>query len=75
MKSFFQDEYINKKLLERMVKQVQEEQLDKTIDEIGYLNEIQSHVLSRCDFTPSQNEELEFIKKLNNARKNTKIQA
>lgn len=76
MKTFFEDEFINSKLFKRLVKEVQKEQLDKTIDEIDYLNEIQSHVLSRCDFTDSQNQQLEFIKKLNNARrKNYKIQA
>ena len=74
MKTFFQDEFMNKKLLSRMVKEIRREQLDKTISELNYLNEVQSKVISRCDFTPSQNQELEFIKKINNARR-TNIQA
>ena len=74
MKTFFQDEFLNKKILSRLTREIKREQLDRTISEIGYLNELQSQVISRCDFTPSQNQELEFIKKINNARK-TNIQA
>lgn len=74
MKTFFQDEFMNKKLLSRLTKEIKREQLDKTISELNYLNEVQSKVISRCDFTPSQNQELEFIKKLNNARR-TNLQA
>lgn len=69
MNTFFQDEYINTKLLSRLAREIRKEQLDSTIVELGYLNEVQSHVISRCDFTPSQNKELEFIKKINNARR------
>ena len=74
MKTFFQDEFLNKKILSRLTREIKREQLDRTISEIGYLNELQSQVISRCDFTPSQNQELEFIKKINNARR-TNIQA
>lgn len=69
MKSFFQDEYINKKILSRLTKEIKKDELQRAITELGYLNEIQSQVLSRSDFTTSQNQELEFIKKLNNARR------
>ncbi len=69
MKTFFQDEFMNRKLLSRAVKEIRKDQLDKTIDEINYLNELQAHVLSRCDFTDSQNKELYFIKKVNNAKR------
>lgn len=69
MKTFFQDEFLNKKILSRLTREIKREQLDRTIDEISYLNELQSQVISRCDFTPSQNQELEFIKKINNARR------
>ena len=70
MKTFFQDEFINTKMLSRMTKEIKREALDKAIEELGYLNEIQSHVISRCDFMSCENKELEFIKKINNARKN-----
>lgn len=71
MDSFFQDEFINSKVLSRLAKEIRREQLDSTIKELGYLNELQSHIISRCDFNESQNQELDFIKKINNAaRKN-----
>lgn len=71
MKSFFQDEFINSKVLSRLAKEIRREQLDSAISELNYLNELQSHVISRYDFNESQNQELNFIKKVNNAtRKN-----
>ena len=69
MRTFFQDEFMNSKILSRLAKEIRKEQLDSTIAELNYLNELQSHVISKCDFTSSQNEELEFIKKINNARR------
>ena len=69
MKSFFQDEFINSKILSRLTKEIKKDELDRAIEELGYINEIQSHVISRSDFTHSQNHELEFIKKINNARR------
>ncbi len=69
MKTFFQDEFMNGMLLKKLVREVKKEQLNKTISEIDYLNELQSHVVSRCDFTAEENQELEFIKKINNAKR------
>ena len=69
MKSFFQDEFINSKVLSRLTKEIKREQLDKAIVELSYLNELQSQVISRCDFNMAQNQELNYIKKLNNARR------
>ena len=69
MNSFFQDEFINSKVLSRLAKEIRREQLDCAISELGYLNELQSHIISKCDLTPSQNQELEFIKKVNNAKR------
>ena len=69
MKSFFQDEYMNSMLLKRLKREIQKEQLDSAIKELSYINELQRNVITRSDFTPSQNQELEFIKKLNNARR------
>ena len=74
MKTFFQDEFINTKVLSRLAKEIRREQLDSAISELGYLNELQSHVISRYDFNESQNQELNFIKKVNNARR-TNLQA
>lgn len=67
MKSFFQDEFINSKVLSRLTKEIRREQLESTIDEISYLNELQSHIICKCDLSPSQNQELANIKKINNA--------
>ena len=46
MKAFFQDEYINLKVLSHLRKEILENQLDKTIEEIGYLNELQKNEIS-----------------------------
>ena len=75
MNTFFQDELINSMLLKRMHREIKKAQLESAIKELNYINEIQSQVISRCDFTPSQNEELEYIKKINNARRIQNLQA
>lgn len=69
MKTFFQDAFINSKVLSRLAKEIRREQLDSTINEISYLNELQSHIISKCDLTPSQNRELENIKKISYAKR------
>lgn len=69
MKTFFQDEFMNSKVLSRLVKEVKKVQLNSAIDDLGSLNEAQNQVISRCDFSPVYNEDLEFIKKINNARR------
>ena len=69
MKSFFQDEFINSRVLSRLKKEIRKDELDRAIEELGYINEIQSHVISRCDYMSSEKKELEFIKKINNARR------
>lgn len=74
MRTFFEDSFINNRIFSKMVKDVKEEQLSKTINEINYLNELQSHFMSQNDLNYSQNQELEFIKKINNAKRN-KLQA
>lgn len=73
--SLLEDDFLNRKFLSRLKKEVQQQQLEKTIDEISYLNNLQEHVLQRVDLSKSENEQLDFIKKLNNARKNLQIQA
>ena len=74
MQSFFQDEFMYKKLLKRMKQEVLKEQLNKTIDEIDYLNELQRHVADRNAFISSYTNEIDYIKKINNVgRKNIQI--
>ena len=74
MNTLFDDEFINKRVFSRLVKEIKREQLDKTIEEINYLNELQNHILTKNDFEKEQSVELDFIKKLNNAKR-TNIQA
>ncbi len=69
MKTFFQDEFMNRKLLSRLVREIRKEQLNKTINEIDYLNELQTHVLYGSGFEKQQSSQLEFIKKINNAKR------
>ncbi len=74
MQSFFQDEFMYKKLLKRMKHEVLKEQLNKTIDEIDYLNELQSHLAERNDFISLHSKEIDYIKKISNVgRKNIQI--
>ncbi len=73
--TLLEDDFLNRKFINRLKKEVQQEQLEKTISEINYLNNLQQHVLERVDFDASQNEQLDFIKKLKHARKDIQIQA
>ena len=70
METFFQDEYINSKVFTRLKKEIKKDELERTIAELSYINEVQGRMLSRSDFTPSGSQELEFVKKLKNARRN-----
>ena len=70
MNTFFNDEFINKRIFSRLVKEIKREQLDKTIQEIDYLNEIQNHFLLEKGFGEEENLQLDFIKKMNNAKRN-----
>ena len=69
MNTFYQDEFINKRIFQRLVKEIKREQLDKTISEIDYLNELQNHVLSSRYPGEKQDIELDFIKKFDNAKR------
>ena len=70
MNTFFDDEFINKRVFSRLVKEVKREQLDKTIQEIGYLNEMQNHILSTRNLDDKKEISLDFIEKLDNAKRN-----
>jgi hypothetical protein len=68
MNTFYQDEFINKRIFQRLVKEIKREQLDKTINEIDYLNELMSHTLASRYVDGEQKMELDFIKKFDNAK-------
>ena len=69
MNTFFEDEFINKRIFQRLVKEIKREQLNKTISEIDYLNELQNHVLASRYMTKEQGQKLDFIKKFDNAKR------
>jgi len=69
MNILFEDEFINKKLFNRALKEVKKEQLLKAVDEINYFNEVQSQTVVKNDFTTVPNFKAEFINKIKNARK------
>ena len=69
MNTFYDDEFINKRVFSRLVKEIKREQLDKTIREIDYLNEMQNHILSTREVGSKKDVELDFTKKLNNAKR------
>lgn len=71
MKTFFQDEYINSKVLSRLTREIRRNELDNAIEELSYLNKAQSQVLSRCDFMTSEKRGLGFVKKINDTRRNS----
>ncbi len=47
METLFEDDFVNGKFLSFMKAKIEQEQLDKTIDEIDYLNKVQSHSLDK----------------------------
>ena len=68
MKTFFQDEFINSRLLKRLTKEIRKEQLDKTIDEISNFNEIQIRTASKSEYMTKEVPKTSFINRFNNGR-------
>ena len=69
METLFDDKFINKKVLERLIKEIKEEQISKTVRTIDYYNEIREKVNRKYDFSPSQNIDLEMLKSDNYAKR------
>jgi len=67
MNTFFQDEFFNKKIFNRLKNEVKKDQLDKTIEEIDYYNELQKHFLKRFGLDEDERQIIE-----NNFENNTK---
>ncbi len=61
-----QEDFLNLKLLLRLKKEIENEQLQKTIDEIDYFNKTQQDSISKRKFVAK--EKIDLIKKLSNAR-------
>ncbi len=67
MRTFFEDSYINKVFFNFVKREVEKEQLNRTIDEIDYLNELQNNLLKRYDSSKKASQ-MNLIKKFNNVR-------
>ena len=68
MNTFFEDDFFNKRVLNKCKKEVQKEQLDKTIEEINYFNELQVNFLKRFGLEDLEDEVM-FDNTKNAARK------
>ena len=54
MKTSFQEEFMNAKLLERVTKELRKEDLDRTIKKINFLYEQQQHIITKHDIEVAQ---------------------
>ena len=68
METLFDNDFINNKVLKRLIKEVKRDQVEKTIENIDYFFEIRKKLNSKYGFINVQNEELEFLKQFKNAR-------
>ena len=75
MNSFFEDNFMNEKMLKMLTRAVKIEQINNTIKEIDYYREVQKYNELHDDLPSLSKDELQFIKKFNNAKKRKKIQA
>ena len=62
MDTLFNDEFINNKVLKRLIKEVKKGQIKRTINNIDCYNELRKKLNRKYDFTPSQNQQLEMLK-------------
>lgn len=71
MKTFFQDEYMNSKLLKRVVREIKKEQLEQTINEMNNFNRFRRQTTSKNEFiTQEQSSRNEFLNRFNNGKPN-----
>jgi len=62
METLFDDDYINNKVLKRLIKEVKKGQIIRTVRNIEYYDKIRQKLNRKYDFSPSQNKELEYLK-------------
>lgn len=71
MKTFFQDEYMNSRLLKRVVREIKKEQLEQTIDEMNNFNRFRRQTTPKNEFiTQEQLSRNEFVNRFNNGKPN-----
>ncbi len=73
METLFQDDYINQVVLKRLIKEVKKSQISRTIRNIDYYNELREKLNRKYDFSPSQNQELEKLKRRQNEKRNLQM--
>ena len=69
METLFQDDYINNVVLKRLIKEVKKGQIARTIRNIDYYNKIRQKLDRKYNFSPSLNQELENLKRKQNAKR------
>ena len=70
METLFQDEYINNKVLKRLIKEVKKEQISRTVRNIDYFFKIRKKLNSKYDILSYQKDEQRFLKQFKNAGTN-----
>ncbi len=70
MNHFMDDSFINKRVFSKLVKNVEDGELQRAMEELDYLNEVRKNLIKRHDLNPIQTE---FTKKVNNARKHIQV--
>ncbi len=69
METLFDDDYINNKVLKRLIKEVKKGQISRTVRNIEYYDTMRKKLNRKYDFSPSQNEQLELLRKREYARR------
>lgn len=64
------DDFINKRVFKRLLKDVKEKELKRAIEELEYFNQVKKALLNRHGTNPIQTE---FIKKVNDAKKHLQV--
>ena len=70
METLFDDEFINNKVLKRLIREIKEGQILRTVKSIDRYRELQKKLNNKYGFSPSQNEELEMLRRRQYARRN-----
>ena len=70
METLFQDDYINNKVLKRLIKEVKREQVSKAIKHMDYFLELRKKMNPKYEYMSFQNKKNVSLNQFNNARKN-----
>lgn len=70
MNSFMSDDFINKRVFNKLLKNVKEKELSRAIEELEYFNQVKKTLINRHQQNPIQTE---FIKKVNDAKQRLQV--